>query len=59
MASFHGNIDLLKLKDAKLMSMEENGAKRNYVCIPLDFNEIAIKENQQTHEQMAVLRVNI
>lgn len=59
MASFNGNIDLLKLKDAKLMSMEENGAQRNYVCIPLDFNEISVKENPQTHEQMAVLRVNI
>lgn len=59
MASFSGNIDLMKLKGAKLLSMEDNGKPRNYICVPLDINEISVVENNQTHEQMARLRVNI
>ena len=59
MASFNGKIDLLSFKDAKLVSFEDKGKPRNFVCIPLDYNNIDVQENSYTHKQQALLSVNV
>lgn len=62
MASYNGNIDLLSLNGAKvLVGIDEKNAKRPYVCIPLDVNEIRIETYQKdnVNRQVAKLRVHI
>ena len=47
MASFSGNVDLLALNGAKvLVGIDEKNAKRPYVCIPLDVNEIRVEASK-------------
>lgn len=62
MASYNGNVDLLSLNGAKvLVGIDEKNAKRPYVCIPLDVNEIRIETYQKdnVNRQVAKLRVHI
>ena len=41
MASFNGNIDLLSLNQAQVLTgLDQKNPQRPYVCIPLDVNEI-------------------
>ena len=61
MASFSGNVDLLALNGAKvLVGIDEKNAKRPYVCIPLDVNEIRVEASKNdASKTQAKLRVNI
>ena len=61
MASYNGNIDLLALNGAKvLVGIDEKNAKRPYVCIPTDVNEIRLEESKNdSSKTQAKLRVNI
>ena len=61
MASYNGNIDLLALNGAKvLVGIDEKNAKRPYVCIPLDVNEIRVEASKNdASKTQAKLRVNI
>lgn len=62
MASYNGNVDLLSLNGAKvLVGIDEKNAKRPYVCIPIDVNEIRVETYQKdnVNRQVAKLRVHI
>lgn len=61
MSSFFGSIDLAALKGAKLLSgLDEKNPKRNYVCIPLDWNEIQVRPDEHALSGYhANMRVNI
>ena len=61
MASYNGNVDLLALNGAKvLVGIDEKNAKRPYVCIPLDVNEIRVEASKNdASKTQAKLRVNI
>lgn len=61
MASYNGNIDLLSLNGAKvLVGIDEKNAKRPYVCIPIDVNEIRVETSKNdASKTQAKLRVNI
>lgn len=60
MASFNATIDLMALKGARLLSgIDQKHPGRNYVCIPVDWSEIKVTENQQMGGYRANLRVNL
>lgn len=61
MASFNGNIDLLSLNQAQVLTgLDQKNPQRPYVCIPLDMNEIKYEASRQDAQKMqAKLRVNI
>ncbi len=61
MASYNGNIDLLSLNGAKVITgIGGVGDKRPYVCIPCDLNEIKVEASKNdANRQLAKLRVNI
>lgn len=60
MASFNANIDLMSLKGAKLLSgIDQKHPERNFVCIPVDWSEIKVTENQQQGGFRANLRINL
>jgi len=61
MASFNGSIDLMQLKGAKLLSgINPDRPQQNYVCIPVDWNEINITQDKQHSEHFyANMRVNL
>lgn len=49
MSSFYGTIDLAACKGAKLCSgINEENPKQNFVCIPIDWNEIQVREDSNT-----------
>lgn len=57
MASFYGNIDLMKLKGAKLLTgLDEKKKDRVYVCIPVAWSEIKTTQDAQgnTHARLSV-----
>lgn len=68
MASFNGNIDLLSLNQAQVLTgIDQKNPSRPYVCIPLDMNEIKYEASRATvpsasaegQKMVAKLRVNI
>ena len=61
MASFNGNVDLLALNGAQVMTgIGGKDDKRPYICIPADVNEIKIEASKNDQSKMmAKLRVNI
>lgn len=61
MASYNGNIDLLSLNQAMVLTgLDPKNANRPFVCIPLDTNEIKYEPSRQDANRMqAKLRVNI
>lgn len=60
MASFNANIDLMQLKGAKLLSgIDQQHSGRNYICIPVDWSEIKVTENQQQGGYRANMRINL
>lgn len=67
MASFNGNIDLLSLNQAQVLTgIDQSKPSRPYVCIPLDVNEIKYETSRTTasasvesQKMVAKLRVNI
>lgn len=68
MASFNGNIDLLSLNQAQVLTgIDQKNPSRPYVCIPLDMNEIKYEASRATvpsvsaeaPKMVAKLRVNI
>lgn len=60
MASFYGNIDLLKLNGSQIYTgIDQKNPSRAFICIPLDVNEIRVEKSKSSDAQLAKLRVNI
>lgn len=60
MASFNGNIDLLKLNGSQIYTgIDQKNPSRAFICIPLDVNEIRVEKSKNSDAQLAKLRVNI
>lgn len=50
MRNFKGNINLMQLVGAKVVSMEVNGKSMNCVCIPAAWNDIYLSADKATNE---------
>lgn len=60
MSSFSGSVDLMQCKGAVLRSgIDEKHPSRNYVCVPVEWSEIKVTEDAQSHTFRANMRVNL